>query len=55
MQDENELIDEYCKSQNCSACNGTDINGEPNGYGCPDMEEYVNRKLSTNNAENINQ
>ena len=41
--DEDELIDEYCEKQGCTACNGTDVNGEANGYGCPQMQEWVEK------------
>ena len=41
--DENELIDEYCDKQNCTACNGSDVNGEPNGYGCDGLEEWLEK------------
>jgi hypothetical protein len=40
-RDEDDLIDDYCKSVGCSLCHGVDINGEPNGYGCPDLDEFL--------------
>ena len=39
--DEDELIDEYCRRIKCSECHGSDFNGEPTGYGCINMEEWV--------------
>jgi hypothetical protein len=41
--DDNELIDEFCDQRKCSFCNGIDENGEPNGYGCPDLEEWIDK------------
>lgn len=40
-RDENDFIEDYCISVDCGACNGTDQNGEPNGYGCPAKEEFI--------------
>ena len=57
-EEENDLIDEYCKRQGCSTCNGSDMNGEPNGYGCKNMEAWVEKHAgligedSTGKAEN---
>lgn len=39
--DEDELTDEFCRRNGCSECNGSDHNGEPNGYGCDFMEKFV--------------
>jgi hypothetical protein len=30
----------FCKRMNCSACDGTGLDGEPNGYGCKEAEEF---------------
>lgn len=38
--DEDGFYDLYCKSENCEACFGTNPEGEPNGYGCEDRDEY---------------
>lgn len=40
-EDTNDLIDEYCERANCEQCHGTERNGEPNGYGCEAMEQWV--------------
>jgi hypothetical protein len=40
-EDENKLTEEFCTSSNCFACIGSDDTGEPNGYGCPAMEKFV--------------
>lgn len=45
-KDENELINEFCKRSNCSKCNGSDDSGEPNGYGCDDMENFINENYN---------
>ena len=42
-EDENELIDEFCRKSKCTNCHGTDMNGEPNGYGCTDMEAFIEK------------
>ena len=39
----NELIDEFCLKKKCSICQGTDMEGEPNGYGCDGMEAFVEK------------
>jgi hypothetical protein len=40
-EDENELTGEFCTRSDCGVCNGFDDTGEPNGYGCPAMEKFV--------------
>lgn len=37
---EDELGDEYCQRMGCKSCHGTDDNGEPNGYGCEQADEF---------------
>lgn len=39
--DENDLIEDYCKSVNCNICHGSDLNGEPNGYGCRGLDDFL--------------
>ena len=39
--DEDELSHEYCAANKCTACFGIDQNGEPNGYGCPGQERFL--------------
>jgi len=39
--DEDILGDEYCHRVGCNACFGSDINGEPNGYGCEGRENFT--------------
>ena len=41
--DDNDLIDDFCSQMKCNLCHGTDQNGEPNGYGCPSMEEFQDK------------
>lgn len=43
---ENAISDLYCKLVKCSKCNGTDLNGEPNGYGCNEMETFTETVIS---------
>lgn len=31
----------YCRRKKCSACTGTDVNGEPNGYGCEGLTKRI--------------
>lgn len=31
----------YCNRKQCSYCDGTDYNGEPNGYGCDGLDKRV--------------
>jgi hypothetical protein len=42
-KDDNELIDEFCLRKKCQLCNGFDQNGEPCGYGCKEMEKFVEK------------
>lgn len=35
--DGDKYIKAFCKRQKCRECEGTDCNGEPNGYGCKDL------------------
>lgn len=37
--DPDKYIESYCRRMNCRACEGTDLNGEPNGYGCHGLEK----------------
>lgn len=39
--DSDKYTKSYCKRQNCNSCDGTDFNGEPNGYGCAGFEERI--------------
>ena len=38
--DEDELLDDFCDQVGCHCCDGTDMNGEPNGYGCDEGEKF---------------
>lgn len=41
---DNELYaNRYCNKENCKECDGVDYNGEPNGYGCSDQDDYINK------------
>jgi type I site-specific restriction-modification system R (restriction) subunit len=40
-KDEEVLEREFCRKENCSTCDGSDENGEPNGYGCSHNEKYI--------------
>ena len=31
----------FCKRMKCNECDGTDYNGEPNGYGCGALENRI--------------
>lgn len=42
-EDENDLIDEFCSRSECRSCMGTDMNGEPNGYGCDGLEVFLEK------------
>lgn len=42
-RDISDLEDEYCDQIGCHACDGTDQNGEPNGYGCEEREIWANK------------
>ena len=39
--EEDKYIKSYCKRHNCNQCEGTDFNGEPNGYGCEGLKKRV--------------
>jgi len=41
--DEDKYIEKYCMKVNCSKCNGTGEDGEPNGYGCEGNDDYVDK------------
>lgn len=38
---DDEIGDEFCTRLKCKLCNGSDINGEPNGYGCEWRDKYL--------------
>lgn len=40
-------VDAYCRRQKCKTCEGTDINGEPNGYGCQGLEDRQERMYNS--------
>ena len=43
-KDDNELIEEFCNRMKCHICEGSDeSSGEPNGYGCDAMEDFVTK------------
>ena len=37
----------YCKKMKCTACDGTDFNGEPNGYGCEGNDNYIESRYQS--------
>jgi len=37
----------FCKKENCHECDGTDFNGEPNGYGCEAQDEYIDSRYQS--------
>jgi hypothetical protein len=37
----------YCEKIKCSYCMGTDYSGEPNGYGCPSADAYVEKRYQS--------
>ena len=37
----------FCKKINCHECEGTDFNGEPNGYGCQANEDYITSRYQS--------
>lgn len=39
--DDTKYTEAYCRKQKCRKCEGTDQNGEPNGYGCVGLENRV--------------
>ena len=41
--DEDELIHLFCSAKNCNTCEGADETGEPNGYGCPALEKFLDQ------------
>lgn len=36
--------DKFCKKEKCRQCDGTDYNGEPNGYGCNARDNFIECK-----------
>lgn len=43
----------YCSNNNCHSCDGTDVSGEPNGYGCDAREDWVVEQIESENYEEI--
>jgi hypothetical protein len=43
--DEDAIGDAFCLSQGCSECQGSDYNGEPNGYGCEGRDNFVSKRF----------
>ena len=41
------LEERFCKINDCTACNGSDPNGEPNGYGCDTRDKWVESEMFT--------
>ena len=39
--DDDKYTDAYCRKMKCNDCMGTDMNGEPNGYGCNGLEKRI--------------
>ena len=42
--DPDDYVDRFCRRSKCDACQGTDENGEPNGYGCVALDAYIQSK-----------
>ncbi len=45
--DEDKYIKSYCKSKKCNMCNGSNFNGESNGYGCEGLEKRINNMYNS--------
>ena len=41
--DEDKYAEAYCRGQKCKQCEGTDWNGESNGYGCTGLDDRIQR------------
>lgn len=39
--DPDDYVERFCKRSKCDVCNGSDENGEPNGYGCTALDAYI--------------
>ena len=44
--DEDKHGERFCKKMKCHECDGTDFNGEPNGYGCYGRDEYISKRYN---------
>ncbi len=51
--DPEQLDSEYCSVSECSECDGTDMNGEPNGYGCTARDNWVEKHLHLVHDEEV--
>ena len=45
--DEEYYIEKYCAKNDCRQCDGTDYNGEQNGYGYEKSDEYVEKRYQS--------
>lgn len=45
--DEEKYNGKYCKKMKCNACDGTDFNNEPNGYGCEGNDDYIKSRYQS--------
>ena len=45
--DEDKYLGKFCNKVNCYACDGTDFNGEPNGYGCQGNDDYIKSRYNS--------
>jgi len=49
---EDDCGDNFCKIEHCRECEGTDFNGESNGYACDGREEYIEKNYNSIISEN---
>ena len=43
---DDDVAEYYCTNvRGCNACGGSDMNGEPNGYGCEAQEDYIEENI----------
>ena len=43
----------YCNNNDCHSCDGTDMSGEPNGYGCDLRDQWVLDTVESGHYEEI--
>lgn len=51
--DSEALDDMYCNEHNCHSCDGTDMSGEPNGYGCDAREDATMKLIESGKYDEI--
>jgi len=45
--DNDKYTEAFCKRKKCTACDGTDFEGEANGYGCIELDEYIDMRYNS--------